>query len=83
MTTVEFVRLENNQEYIILESEMINDIEYLYLINAQNDKDYVIRKKIGDKLVGLDNDLEFEEVINKLMTRMERYFEQLDNDAAQ
>ena len=81
MTEVEFVRLENNLEYIVLENEIINGVEYLYLVNSQNDRDYVIRKKVNGNLVGLDNDSEFEVVVNSLMTKFERYFEQLDNDA--
>ena len=64
MSEVEYITLENNQEYIIL--DMIK--KYAYLKNEKNEDDFCIRKIIseGDKqyFVKLDNDQEFQDALN-------------------
>ena len=63
MKDVEFVKLEDNKLCIVLDEMILNGIKYLILVNAQDDKDFIIRKEIEDKLVGLATDEEFDNVM--------------------
>ena len=68
---IEYVILDDNNKYIILGSQIINNITYYYLVNSNDKNDFVIRKKIDDELVGLDDDIEFNLVINTLKELIE------------
>ena len=68
---IEYIVLEDNNKYIVLGSQIINDITYYYLVNATNKNDFVIRKKINDDLIGLDDEQEFNLVINTLKNLVE------------
>ena len=63
MKDVEFVKLEDNKLCIVLDELVLNNVKYVVLVNAQDDKDFVIRKEIEDKLVGLATDEEFDNVM--------------------
>jgi hypothetical protein len=63
MKDVEFVKLEDNKLCIILDEFVLNNIKYVILVNAQDEKDYIVRKEIEDKLVGLANGEEFDNVM--------------------
>ena len=43
MKELEFVTLENGNEYIILDEIDDNGIKYLYLVNSGNSSDFAIR----------------------------------------
>ena len=49
MKDVEFVKLEDNKLCIILDEFVLNNIKYVILVNAQDEKDYIVRKEIEDK----------------------------------
>ncbi len=68
---IEYIVLEDNNKYIVIGSQIINDITYYYLVNATNKNDFVIRKKINDDLIGLDDEQEFNLVINTLKNLVE------------
>lgn len=57
---LDFVILENGKEYIIINEIVINNIKYLYLVNSMNSKDFVIRKEVGNELIGLKDRKELE-----------------------
>ena len=63
---IEYVVLENSIPYIVIGNKIINDIKYYILVNSKNSNDFVIRKLIYDELVGLDDEQEFDLVINNI-----------------
>lgn len=62
------VRLEDNKDYLILDTIKINDNEYVYLayINDKDKKEVCIRKVVdnGENLVGLDSEEEYKVALN-------------------
>lgn len=64
MKELEFVTLENGNEYIILDEIDDNGIKYLYLVNSGNSSDFAIRKEFGNELIGLDNKAELNRVLD-------------------
>jgi len=64
---VNVITLENDQDYIILDTITCNDSNYIFLVNENDDLDKCIRKVIKkdgkDYLVKLDSNDEFDEVI--------------------
>lgn len=67
MTELELVTLEDNKVCIVLNEIEIDNIKYVYLVNSQDKTDYIIRKEINDELIGLDNEIEFENAIKQLI----------------
>ena len=69
MIDVNAVTLENGQDYLIMETIIFNNVEYLYLVNESDIKDVCIRKKINVNeetyLTGLDNEDELEKVLKE------------------
>ncbi len=69
MIDVNAVTLENGQDYLIMETIIFNNVEYLYLVNESDIKDVCIRKKINENeetyLTGLDNEDELEKVLKE------------------
>ena len=61
---VEYVILEDNKSYLLLNSLTLNDTNYVLLVNENDNKDFVIRKNIDGMLVGLNDENEFNSVIN-------------------
>lgn len=63
MMKLNFVTLENGNDYLIIEEKIYNNIKYLYLVNENDDKDFCIRKVVLDngieKIIALENDEEF------------------------
>ncbi|MEG0794486.1 MAG: hypothetical protein RSG95_01685 [Bacilli bacterium] len=61
---VDFITLEDGIDYIIIDEIMVGNTKYVYLVNENDDLDFVIRKvKIEnneDYLVGLETDEEFD-----------------------
>ena len=55
----ECIILEDNLEYEIVEKIKYNNIEYIFLTNVNNCKDFCIRKLIGDSLYGLEDENEY------------------------
>ena len=67
MVEVDSIVLENNQEYIKITEKIINNIKYYLLANPNSYSDFVIRKQIGEEIVGLNDEEEFNKVISVLM----------------
>lgn len=61
------IKLENNEEYVIVDAIQNEDNKYLFLANKDNEEDICIRKVIikdgQEFLIKLDNDDEFDEVL--------------------
>lgn len=60
---LEYIVLENNIEYAVVEKIKKSDYYYMYLFNSKNVKDFCIRKLKNNKLYGLSNNEEFDEAI--------------------
>ena len=67
MIEVDMLTLENNKEYMIVETLLNEGNKYLFLVNKDDNEDIVVRKVIqkedGEYIVKLDNDDEFEEIM--------------------
>ena len=61
--------LDDGIEYVIYDTEIINDIEYTLFVNINDDTDICFRivKSINEEkyFVGLDDEKEFEKVLLK------------------
>lgn len=66
----EVVKLEDNIDYLLLKEQLIDNINYLYLVNSNNSEDFVIRKEINDEYIGLDSEEEFNKVITYFLDMM-------------
>lgn len=61
---LEFVILDDNKKYCIINEIIYNNIKYLYLTNIENIDDFTIRKEMNNEFVGLDNEEEFDKVVD-------------------
>ena len=55
----------NNKEYMLLKEIELNNIKYLYLVNTNNEEDYIFRKILkedSDYILPLDNEEEVKKV---------------------
>ncbi|MBQ8902141.1 MAG: DUF1292 domain-containing protein [Bacilli bacterium] len=69
---VNVVTLENNKDYIIIDTIEFNDNKYLFLSNKDDENDMCVRKiitKDREYLTKLDNKNELEEVLNIFATK--------------
>lgn len=66
---INVVKLENEEEYLIIDTIILQDKKYLILVNEKNYYDICIRKVIekDDKevLVKLESEEEFENVVTR------------------
>ena len=66
--------LDDGIEYIIFQTEVINDIEYTLFVNIDDNTDICFRKTIienGEKFyIGLDNEKELEKVLLTFTKKM-------------
>ena len=60
---INVIKLENQKEYAIIKELIIDNITYVYLNNINDNKDFTIRKKDHQDLIGLDNLEELEKVM--------------------
>ena len=69
---VDIIKIEN-KEYCLLKELEIEGNKYLYLMNEKDRKDIIIRKKIKENneefLIGLENEKEFEKVMEEYYKR--------------
>lgn len=61
---LEFVILDDNKKYCIIKEIIYNGIKYLYLTNIDNIDDFTIRKEINNEFVGLDDEEEFNQIVD-------------------
>jgi len=69
---VNVVTLENNKDYIIIDTIEFNDNKYLFLSNKDDENNMCVRKiitKDREYLTKLDNQNELEEVLNIFATK--------------
>ena len=69
MNEYEIVKLENGIDYLLLTEEIIDGVNYLYLVNTNDENDFVIRKEVNDEYVGLTEE-EFDKLINNLIDKV-------------
>lgn len=66
---MESIVLDDGIEYLIADTEIINDVEYTLFVNINDDDDICFRKtciKDGKRyFIGLDDEKEFEKVLLK------------------
>ncbi len=67
---LEFVMLENGKKYCIIKEFIYNNVKYLYLTNIEDINDFTIRKEINDEFVGLDNEEEFNKIVDILINKI-------------
>lgn len=64
---MESVILENNKEYLILNEIKNGSDKYIYLVNAEDPKDFCIRKSLVNSekevLIGLKDEEEFRKAL--------------------
>lgn len=72
----EYITLDNGIEYLILDNEEIDGILYTLFVNINDNSDICFRKTIeenGEKcFVGLDGEKEFEKVLLKFASKLNR-----------
>lgn len=69
---VNVVTLENNKDYIIIDTIEFNDNKYLFLSNKDDENDMCVRKiitKDREYLTKLESENELEEVLNLFTTK--------------
>lgn len=66
---VNVITLENENEYIIIDTIEFNNNKYLFLSNKEDETDMCVRKVLikeeKEYLVKLDSENELEEILNK------------------
>lgn len=73
---LEFVTLEDNKMYIILDELVENNEKFVYLVDLHNKKRFVVRKEQEGNLVGLNDEKELERAMQLYIKRkMENYSE--------
>lgn len=77
---METIILDDGIEYIIYDTEIINDIEYTLFVNINDDTDICFRKIsiINDEkyFIGLDDEKEFEKVLLTFTKKNIKYLEE-------
>ena len=70
---MEAVRLEDNRDYLILDTIKINGIDYVYLslVTKTEERRVCIRKVVdyGENLVGLDSEVEYKTALNTYVNK--------------
>lgn len=73
MIDVYTMNLENGQKYIILDTIVKNNNNYLIFVNDNNDKDLRVRKVIMENnqemVVKLDSDEEVKDILNEFYNK--------------
>lgn len=72
MNNLELIKLEDGRLCLILAEEEVKNNKYYYLLNTSNTNDYIIRKVQGNNLVGLADEVEFNEALSLLFTKLKR-----------
>lgn len=69
MKEVAIVTLEDGKICAILNELEIDKTKYVYLVNVEDRTDYVIRKMIGNELVGLTDEDELKKAMAFLIVK--------------
>ena len=62
------ITLEDNKSYLIIDSFEFNNSKYLYLFNEEN-KEASLVKVINDTLYEIEDDNEFNKVLNEVVNK--------------
>lgn len=76
---VEILTLENGEEYIVIDSFVINNRKYVFLI-GQKEKDLALVEMNNGRLKRIESDEEYNEVFNLLYERNKEQIEKLLNE---
>lgn len=64
MEELEYITLENDKDYFIVDEIEVNGVTYIYLTNENDDKDFCIRKMgENNEVLRLDNGTEFDKAL--------------------
>jgi len=67
MEKIEYVTIEDGRECIVLKEFLHQGNMYVVLVNSMNRNDYIVRKIVNNKLIGLENEDEFKEVFSSFV----------------
>lgn len=67
---LDFVILENGKKYCIINEIIYNNVKYIYFTNIEDIDDFTIRKEINNEFVGLDNEEEFDKVVDIFIKKL-------------
>ena len=74
---VEILVLENGEEYLVVDSFIINNRKYVFLI-GEKEKDLALVEMNNGRLKHIDSDEEYNEVFNLLYERNKDKIEELN-----
>ena len=60
---LKFITIEDGRQCIILDEFLFEEKKYVVLVNAMNDKDFIIRELINDQLVGLEDETQLQNIL--------------------
>ena len=70
---LDYIKLENDREYAVIDTLIQNDNRYLYLASEDDEKDIAIRKVVTGEgkeyLTKLDNNEEFDNVMKGFLNK--------------
>ena len=75
---IKSIKLEDGIEYMVLDEIDLDNNTYVYLTNVDDEEDFCIRKvdntKNDSMLVGLDNDNEFDTILDMFLEKNKTLF---------
>lgn len=72
---IETVMLEDNKEYYIIDTIIIDNLKYLFLSQEFNSDVIVIRKVLENKIIGLDNEAEYNKALKVFTNKYKDIFD--------
>jgi len=70
MEKIEYITIEDGRECIVLKEFEHKGKDYVVLVNSMNRNDYILRKVVDNKLMGLKDEKEFKEVFTSFLKDM-------------
>lgn len=71
--TLDYITLENNNDYAVVDTLVVDNNKYLFLVNEQDEKDVTVRKVITkdnkEYLNKLDSNEEFEKIMTEFLNK--------------
>lgn len=74
------ITLDNNSKYIVCDIININNTNYLYLVNDEDDKDIIVIKENNEVLELIKDANEFEKVMLKLAVSNKNMVDEILNN---
>lgn len=60
---LEFVKIENGKEFLVLDEYVYENNTYVIMVNVIDKFDFLVRKVINNDLIGLENERELQNVL--------------------